>query len=33
MLGWNPRHDTIEEIVESAWRWHKSHPLGYRDSG
>jgi UDP-glucose 4-epimerase len=30
-LGWTPRYTNIEEIVESAWRWHQSHPNGYRD--
>jgi len=28
-LGWKPRHDTIDSIVETAWRWHESHPDGY----
>ena len=28
-LGWKPRYDTIESIVETAWRWHESHPDGY----
>jgi UDP-glucose 4-epimerase len=22
-LGWQPRHDRIEGIIESAWRWHQ----------
>ncbi len=30
VLGWNPKHDSIEEIIESAWKWHKSHPNGYK---
>lgn len=30
-LGWQVQHPTIEPIVESAWRWHKSHPQGYAD--
>lgn len=25
-LGWQPERATIEEIVESAWRWMQSHP-------
>jgi len=29
LLDWTPRHTTIESIVESAWRWHQSHPRGY----
>lgn len=28
-LGWQPRHDTLYEIISSAWEWHKSHPRGY----
>jgi UDP-glucose 4-epimerase len=28
-LGWTPKFATIEPIVETAWRWHKSHPHGY----
>ncbi len=28
-LGWQPRYDTIEAIVETAWRWHGAHPDGY----
>jgi UDP-glucose 4-epimerase len=30
-LGWRPRYPTLEEIVETAWRWHESHPQGYGD--
>lgn len=29
VLGWNPEHDRLEEIIESAWKWHKNHPHGY----
>lgn len=29
-LGWNQRYPTIHAIVETAWRWHKNHPQGYR---
>jgi UDP-glucose 4-epimerase len=28
-LGWQPQVTTLEEIVKSAWRWHKAHPKGY----
>ncbi len=31
VLGWNPRYDSIEAILESAWQWHKTHPNGYGD--
>jgi UDP-glucose 4-epimerase len=30
VLGWKPRYQTIESIVETAWRWHRNHPHGYR---
>lgn len=30
-LGWRPKFDGIEDIVASAWRWHKAHPAGYPD--
>jgi UDP-glucose 4-epimerase len=30
MLGWKPEHENIEEIIESAWKWHSEHPNGYR---
>ena len=29
VLGWKPEHDSLEEIVSSAWNWHKNHPNGY----
>jgi len=28
-LGWEPQHPDIEDIIESAWRWHTEHPKGY----
>lgn len=28
-LAWQPKYTTIESIVETAWRWHQSHPHGY----
>lgn len=28
-LGWQPRFTELREIIESAWRWHRSHPRGY----
>ncbi len=30
-LGWRKRYRRIEEIVETAWRWHSTHPDGYGD--
>lgn len=29
VLGWKPKHNDIDEIVGSAWVWHKAHPEGY----
>ena len=31
ILGWKPVHDSLEEIIASAWNWHKNHPNGYND--
>lgn len=28
-LGWNPQHTNLQDILSSAWDWHKSHPHGY----
>lgn len=28
-LGWEPKFPNIEDIVASAWEWHKSNPNGY----
>ena len=28
-LGWKPQHTNMQEILSSAWEWHKSHPNGY----
>jgi UDP-glucose 4-epimerase len=28
LLGWTPRYG-LEEIIESAWRWHHRHPDGF----
>ena len=30
-LGWVPKYQSLAEIIESAWQWHKSHPNGYGD--
>lgn len=29
-LGWNPKHESLEEIIDSAWAWHRTHPDGFR---
>jgi len=28
-LGWRPRFPGLREIIETAWRWHSNHPVGY----
>ena len=30
ILGWKPEHDSLEEIIASAWKWHKNNPNGYK---
>ncbi|HJZ49018.1 MAG TPA: UDP-glucose 4-epimerase GalE [Roseiflexaceae bacterium] len=30
-LGWRPRYHTLEQIIGSAWEWHRSHPNGYSE--
>ena len=29
-LGWKIKYNSLEDIIESAWNWHKSHPNGYK---
>jgi len=29
-LGWRPRFETIDSIIQSAWNWHSKHPYGYK---
>jgi UDP-glucose 4-epimerase len=31
ILGWQPSHGTIEEMIGSAWRWRLAHPGGYAE--
>jgi len=30
-LGWQPRYPTLEQIIGSAWVWHRSYPTGYSE--
>jgi len=30
LLGWRASHSSLEEILGSAWQWHRTHPQGYR---
>lgn len=29
ILGWKPEHASLNEIISSAWNWHKNHPEGF----
>ena len=31
LLGWEAKHG-LDDIVSSAWKWHSTHPEGYRTS-
>jgi UDP-glucose 4-epimerase len=28
-LGWQPQYPELEQIIASAWEWHRTHPHGY----
>jgi UDP-glucose 4-epimerase len=28
-LGWQPRYSALDQIIGSAWEWHRAHPRGY----
>jgi UDP-glucose 4-epimerase len=30
-LNWKPKYNDLKTIIESAWKWHKAHPNGYKD--
>jgi UDP-glucose 4-epimerase len=29
ILNWFPQHSEIDEIIKTAWEWHRKHPSGY----
>ncbi len=31
ILGWDPQYTNVDTIIETAWKWHLSHPKGYDD--
>lgn len=31
-LGWQPTYTSLKDIVETAWRWHRSQPKGFQGS-
>ncbi len=30
-FNWSPKYSDIATVVASAWKWHKSHPNGYKE--
>lgn len=30
VLGWDPKYADLDTIIETAWKWHKTHPHGYK---
>ena len=30
VLGWKPQYADLETIIASAWKWHSTHPNGYK---
>jgi len=30
-LGWKPKYPGLEDIIRTAWEWHRRHPLGYEE--
>ncbi len=33
VLGWVPEYQDLGAIVETAWKWHRSHPQGFGRAG
>lgn len=31
VLGWKPEFDNLSAILETAWKWHSTHPRGFAD--
>lgn len=31
LLGWAPTASSLNEIIVSAWRWHRRHPISYEN--
>ena len=31
VLGWEPKHNSLKEIIQTAWAWHQNHPNGYKN--
>ena len=30
-LSWQPQYQSLDAIIESAWKWHQKFPRGYED--
>ncbi|SQA16954.1 UDP-glucose 4-epimerase [Streptococcus agalactiae] len=31
LLNWEPAYTNIENIIKTAWTWHKNNPNGFED--
>ena len=31
-LGWKPKYPALEEIIATAWQWHRLHPNGFQEN-
>jgi UDP-glucose-4-epimerase GalE len=31
-LGWRPKFLELEQILETAWNWHRTHPRGFKSA-
>lgn len=31
ILGWKPKHESVDQVIATAWKWHQNHPNGYED--
>ena len=29
-LGWKPQFNSLDQIIQSAWQWHKNYPEGFK---
>ncbi len=30
VLGWKPQYTDVEVVISTAWKWHQTHPEGYK---
>jgi UDP-glucose 4-epimerase len=30
-LGWRPQFQSLDAIIDSAWKWHQKFPRGYEE--